>query len=305
MRMPLVLTTNEFVPNPDHAWNDVEGVQYHYPNVYKNKVKPGEVFVYYRGVLRKPGPRGEAEYFGHGRIGEITLDPATLGNSRPARFCAIENYVPFHPPLPAKRDGVFYEIIKQNMWRNGVRSIDQATYDRILLDAGAIAAPLVAAPAALIGQPQEADDLIIPKGKGVGVGKTGGVGYRRSKRAKEVGDWAEHLVVEYLKSHGGCVDIVHRAASAETPGWDIDYRDDKGVLHRVEVKGTVGGAFSAIDLTANELRAAQQHGSAYWIFLVANCLTDHPRIQRICAPADKLAAGAWVATPALYSVSLS
>jgi hypothetical protein len=34
--MPLVLTTNDVVLNPDHRWNDVEGVQYHYPNQYKN-----------------------------------------------------------------------------------------------------------------------------------------------------------------------------------------------------------------------------------------------------------------------------
>jgi Holliday junction resolvase-like predicted endonuclease len=169
--------------------------------------------------------------------------------------------------------------------------------------AGAITTPSPT-PLAAVGQPQEVDDLIIPKGKVMDGGKAGGVGYRRSKRAKEIGDWAEDLVVEFLKTQGGCADIVHRAAVFETPGWDIDYRDEHGVLHRVEVKGTVGGAFSAIDLTANELRAAQQHRSEYWIFLVANCLTDHPRIQRICGPADKLAAGAWVATPALYSVSL-
>lgn len=305
MRMPLVLTTNEFVPNPDHAWNDIAGVQYHYPNQYKNKIRPGEPFVYYRGVLRKQGPRGQAEYFGRGRIGKITPDPATMGQSRPSWFCTIEDYVPFTPPVPAKPEGVFYEIIPQNMWRNGVRSIDQATFDRILEAAGAIMTPPSPTPIAAVGQPLEADDLIIPKGKVAGGGgKAGGVSYRRSKRAKEVGDWAEHLVVEFLKTQGGCVDIVHRAAVLETPGWDIDYRDEHGVLHRVEVKGTVGGAFSAIDLTANELRAAQQHGSEYWIFLVANCLTDHPRIQRICAPSDKLAAGAWVATPALYSVSL-
>jgi hypothetical protein len=304
MRMPLVLTTNEFVPNPDHAWNDVEGVQYHYPNGYKNKIRPGEEFVYYRGVLRKRGPRGQAEYFGRGRIGEITPDPATVGQSRPSWFCAIEAYVPFNPPVPAKRDGVFYEIIPQNMWRNGVRSIDQATFDRILEAAGATTTPPIAVPISAIGRPEEADDLIIPKGKVVGAGKAGGVGYRRSKRAKEVGDWAEQLVVELLKTQGGCADIVHRAAVLETPGWDIDYRDENGVLHRIEVKGTVGGAFSAIDLTANELRAAQQHGSEYWIFLVANCLTDHPRIQRISGPADKLTAGTWVASPALYSVSL-
>lgn len=303
MRMPLVLTTNEFVPNPDHAWNDIAGVQYHYPNQYKNKIRPGEPFVYYRGVLRKQGPRGQAEYFGCGRIGKITPDPATVGKSRPSWFCTIEDYVPFIPPVPAKPDGVFYETIPQNMWRNGVRSIDQATFDRITEAARGFKLPSSIAPASLASQPVEADDLIIPKGKAIGGGKASSVSYRRSKRAKEIGDWAELLVFEFLKAQGGCADIVHRAAVLETPGWDIDYRDENGVLHRIEVKGTVGGAFQAIDLTANELRAAQQHGTEYWIFLVANCLTDHPRIQRVRAPGKKLADGGWVATPAVYNVS--
>jgi hypothetical protein len=300
--MPLVLTTNDFVPNPDHAWNDVEGVQYHYPNQYKNKIRTGEEFVYYRGVLRKRGPRGQAEYFGRGRIGDIRSDPATSGQSRPSWFCAIEDYAPFTPTVPAKLDGVFYETIPQNMWRNGVRALDQATFERIVGAAGTSSGAKAAAAIVSASGLLEADDLIIPRGRAKAAG---GVGYRRSKRAKEVGDWAELVVLDFLASLGGCAEIVHRAAIQETPGWDIDYRDPAGVLHRVEVKGTVGGAFATIDLTANEMRAAKEHAEAYWIFLVANCLTSRPRIQRICNPAQLLATEAWSATPALFSVTLS
>src|SRR4249920_111188 len=129
--MPIVLTTNEVVLNPDHAWDDIEGVQYHYPNQYKNKIRTGEDFVYYRGVHRKDGRRGQAEYFGRGRIGTIRIDPATDGSSRPSWFCAIEDYAPFDPPVPAKVDSVFYEQIQQNMWRNGVRDLDPAVFASI------------------------------------------------------------------------------------------------------------------------------------------------------------------------------
>jgi hypothetical protein len=129
-------------------------------------------------------------------------------------------------------------------------------------------------------------------------------GYRKSTKAKEVGDWAEQQVLRFLQHLGGCAEIVHRAAQGETPGWDIDYRDPAGVLHRVEVKGSVGNTFTTVDLTANELRAAREHADAYWIVLVANCLTNRPRIQRICNPAAALDAGEWTATPALYSVRL-
>jgi len=51
--MPIVLTINDKILNPDHQWNDIVGVQYHYPNQYKNKVIPGEQFVYYRGCTVK------------------------------------------------------------------------------------------------------------------------------------------------------------------------------------------------------------------------------------------------------------
>jgi hypothetical protein len=302
--MPLVLTTNEYVPNPDHAWNDVTGVQYHYPNQYKNKIRPGVEFVYYRGVLRKTGPRGQAEYFGRGRIGQIRQDPTTLGQSRPSWFCTIEDYIPFAPTVPAKANGLFFEIIPQNMWRNGVRDLDQAVFDQIVAQAGLgrDAAPVVApGPIGTL----EVESLIVPKTKVIGTNGSGSsIGYRRSKRAKEIGDWAERVVFDFLQAQGGCAEIVHRAAQRETPGWDIDYRDAGGVLHRVEVKGTVAGAFTSIDLTANELRAAKAHGAHYWIFLVANCLTDHPKIQRICGPAGYLASGAWQATPALFTIAL-
>ena len=302
--MPLVLTTNDFVANPDHAWNDVEGVQYHYPNGYKNKIRPGEEFVYYRGVLRKRGPRGQAEYFGRGRIGAIRRDPDSPNNSRPSWFCTIENYEPFSPPVPAKLNGIFYEDIPQNMWRNGVRTLDRTTFDRIVEAAGSAQSANMRTPPAVIAGLVESDSLIIPKDRASNGASGGGLAYRKSKRAKEIGDWAEHRVVEFLEGLGGCAQIVHRAAQGETPGWDIDYSDAAGTLHRVEVKGTVGGAFTTIDLTANELRAAREHRETYWIFLVAGCLTDRPRIQRIQDPAAKFVSGDWTATPALYSVRL-
>src|SRR5271165_3010680 len=72
--VPLVLVHNDVVANPAHAWNDVEGVHYHYPSKYQSKIKTGESFVYYRGVHRKDGKRGPAEYVGSGRIGDVWPD---------------------------------------------------------------------------------------------------------------------------------------------------------------------------------------------------------------------------------------
>jgi len=52
----------------------VTGVQYHYPNGYKNLIRSGERFVYYRGVRRAGNKRGIAEYFGTGLVGEVWRD---------------------------------------------------------------------------------------------------------------------------------------------------------------------------------------------------------------------------------------
>lgn len=117
---------------------------------------------------------------------------------------------------------------------------------------------------------------------------------------KEIGDWAEQRVLESLKSLRACAEIVHRAAQGKTRGWDIDYNDPSGVLHRVEVKGTVAAAFTHIDLTANELSAAREQGDRCWVYLVGRCMGSQHRIQRICH-----LRGEWVAKSAHHSISLT
>src|SRR4051794_20656255 len=80
--MPLVLVSND--PNTSDRrmqWHDVTGVRYHYPNGYCNKIKPGEKFVYYRGVHREHGPRGPATYFGAGIIGDVWPDPESASKA--------------------------------------------------------------------------------------------------------------------------------------------------------------------------------------------------------------------------------
>jgi hypothetical protein len=82
----------------------------------------------------------------------------------------------------------------------------------------------------------------------------------------------------------------------------IDYLDPNGVTQQVEVKGTIAAAFTGVDMTANEIEAARVHGQNYWLYLVAGCLTDAPRVQTIQNPASKLSAGEWSATPTLFAL---
>src|SRR5262245_48146351 len=103
--MPLVLTSNDTNATSKYQWKDVTGVQYHYPNQYRNLIQRGTPFVYYRGIRRATGSRGQAEYFGQGIVGEVWRDPSVpldAPKTRWAWFCAIDDYYPFLPPVGAK-----------------------------------------------------------------------------------------------------------------------------------------------------------------------------------------------------------
>ena len=195
---------------------------------------------------------------------------------------------------------------RQNLWRYGVRALDQIRYDQILHQGiGTGGLSLASAPPLSEVSIAESDALIVPAAMiEAGSGKSGSGNYRESKRAKEIGDWAENVAVRYIRERvAGCTDCVHRAAIDETPGWDIDYFDVDGVLQRVEVKGSIAAAFTGIDLTANEMNAAPNaHRSNYWLYLVAGCLTGSPKVHPIQDPAGKLHAGEWSATPAVFSL---
>lgn len=297
--MPIVLVHNEVVANPAHAWDDKEGVHYHYPSKYRGLIREGEPFVYYRGVHRLGGKRGPAEYVGAGQIGHIWADP-----SKPrAWYCAIEAYERFTTPVPAKIDEVLLEQIPRNIWRDGVRNLDLNVYERIMALANAahhepqppVEAHVTATSTDLIVPPR----LIGPRGNASPIGSA----YRKSKRAKEIGDWAEGVALRHIVATiPGATSCIHRAANGETPGWDIDYMDEAGVLQRVEVKGTTAAAFTGIQMTAGELEAAKGHGTSYWLCLVAECLTKTPKVQLIRDPASYLDNGDWSTKAELFSV---
>lgn len=295
--MPLVLVHNDVVANPAHQWDDIEGVHYHYPSKYKRKINTGDRFVYYRGVHRPNGKRGPAQYVGSGRIGEIWAD----SDRKNAWYCAVVDYSRFPVPVDAKINGVNREDIPSNLWRDGVRTMEQSVYDAIIAEGRSPGDEPKRSASPLEVPLRSSNDLILPpllarhqKAKS---------GYRRSQRSKAVGDWAELAALRFIRNEmAGSSNWVHRASQGETPGWDIDYLDHSGMLQRVEVKGTIAAAFSSVELTANEMAAAKTHGRAYWLCLVANCETASAKIQFIQDPFSKLAAGEWSARPAVYSI---
>jgi hypothetical protein len=96
--------------------------------------------VYYRGVRRAAGRRGPAEYFGHGRIGNVWRDESSISQSQKSKwawFCSITDYVEFLRPVAAKSAGAYYEQISHSRgWQVGVRLIADDTYANILGAAG-------------------------------------------------------------------------------------------------------------------------------------------------------------------------
>lgn len=297
--MPLVLVHNEVVQNPAHQWDDVEGVRYHYPAKYQRLIATGEPFVYYRGTRRANGTRGAAEYVGTGRIGEVWVDPSRPSGRSRALYCSIEDYVRFPAPVGAQQEAGPIEAIARNLWRDGVRRLDAAAYDKILELAGASVGVSFAAPEVASVGWTESDRLLVPAPPRTPNTVRHTPSRRgRSKQSKEVGDWAEAVVLRYIETaFPGIRECTHRAANGETPGWDIDFLDAGGALHRVEVKGTVAAAFPGFMLTAGELRAARTHRAGYSIYFVANCLTDRPLIQAVQDPVRLLDGGGWQAEP--------
>jgi len=325
--LPIVLASNEANATDRYAWKDITGVRYHYPNGYRNLIRTGDRFIYYRGVRRARGARGLAEYFGQGIIGEIWPDP-TSSPDTPKRkwawYCAIEDYAPFVVPVPAKIDGVFFETISSSkwrnggMWRNGVRKLSQENFERILIAAGVSAEPidtnlspppLLLPDLATVQLKESFTDLMVPRSAPVAVaidsesdrGHQSSV--RRSRNAKIVGHRAEEITMRYLHEVlTGATHIRHVAISGETPGWDIEYTDLEGQVNAVEVKGASGTAFTNFEFTQGELEAARRLGSRYWIYLVAGCLGTCPRLYRIQGPASLIDKELLSATPIAWRI---
>jgi len=310
--MPIVLTSNEKILS-GHAWKDREGEQYHFPNQYRNKIVPGETFVYYRGVHRADGKRGEMEYFGVGEIGEIRLDPDTEDQGAQKRnwYCAIDDYVPFSTLVLAKSGNETIETVKHsNHWRTAVREISEEQFREILRHAklatafdrrekikDVIEERVVNRSSPILGFVKKVKKKIKSKGSGQS-------GKRYSKKSKLIGDAGEKVVLKYLETSISSIsELKWLANEGETPGWDIQYTDQTGDLQRIEVKSSESKNITSIEMTANEWKAAEVHRAGYQLALVGACLSDSPVIEFIRDPVGLAADGELEVEPSRYEIT--
>ncbi len=127
---------------------------------------------------------------------------------------------------------------------------------------------------------------------------------RRSAVSKQIGDAAELIVKNHLERSLAAdtrQTLIHLAAIGETPGYDLRYGSEESFV-AVEVKGTTGPSMQAFELTRNEMRAAEQLGDRYHLYLVANVGTAQPKLQQLSDIAGLLRSGAFESEPLAYSI---
>lgn len=303
----LVLVENEvtYGGKYDH-WLDSTGESYQFPNQYRTKIVEGVRFVYYRGVRRADGRRGDAEYFGVGCIGSVWRDPTVplaAPRSKWRWFCSVDHFKRFPKPVPSKVDGTYLEAIPNTMgWRTGVRLISDETFERILRLAGLVgfgsaddsahgptAVPLPAITEVHVVEQKGPWQVIlaatnpqqIPQ-----VAHSESVA-RRSPQAKRLGDRAEEIVLKWLRTTlppNVATTVAWVAKQGRTPGWDIEFTDAGGQHISVEVKGTTDDVFQSFEVTAHEWEAARTHGQHYWLVLVTSCASTTPQVTVISSP---------------------
>jgi hypothetical protein len=316
--MLLVLAENEANATDDHDWNDETGVRYHFPNKYKNFVVPGAKFVYYKGSRRATGGRTDPVYFGTGVIGDVYLDPATdSAEAKDRKWLAdIADYQRFKSAVPFRqKDGSYSELLSssaaKNRWGTGVRRITPEAFDFLVSEGGLADQDVTSATKpATSGKPTSATLDALWKAKKPSKDQEASrksFDYRRlSRRTKAIGDEAERVFLEWLRSREP--DEEKRAAirwvaqDGETPGYDI--ADSRGELHAYEVKGTTASQFVSLDMTVNELECAKKMGIHFSLALVAGVFTSAPRVTVLNNPAAALANGTLRATATAFRIDL-
>jgi predicted HNH restriction endonuclease len=122
--------------NDISKWDDQTGIKYHFPARYLDYLKPGTKVIYYKGRMTdkrflENRMSKLPHYFGVATIGKVLQEKGTKNY-----YATIENYSLFLKPVPFKINGKTLETIpnhrKTNYWRNGVRPINEVTYNRIV-----------------------------------------------------------------------------------------------------------------------------------------------------------------------------
>jgi len=81
-------------------------------------------------------------------------------------------------------------------------------------------------------------------------------------------------------------ELARRAGLTDWPGFDLLSRRTKGKQRAIEVKGRAGTG--GIEMSDNEWAKACNLRDEYWLYVVFDCATPHPRLMRVRDPFAKL-----------------
>ena len=119
--------------------------------------------------------------------------------------------------------------------------------------------------------------------------------YLENRRKSEIAASKSCTTMEIAKISGfgqSAADVIWHARDGEITGWDISSLDESGQPVQIEVKASVGSSVTSLIMTANEWRAAREHGAGYFLYLVTDVFKKQPRIEVICDPAKRVQEGA-------------
>lgn len=271
--MPLVFTQNEATVE-GHEYADELGVAYEYPIRYRNLIRPGEPFVYYRGRRRAEGRPQPQVYLGVGVVGDVRPS-----SSEGRLICSVEDFEPFAEPVPFKLDGTYLEPLGNVppdraglYFRQGVRSIDETTFGRILAAAAA-------------GDPtagRRRRQVSMP--------------YASPETARLVDEIAIELARRLLGERHG--ETAVHLMPHNNPGYDIRVATADGPVEYVEVKGTTR-AMPHFYMSEGERLFSVENASRYTLLVVygidvgAREGSIYVRVGALSPDADSLRAVQW------------
>lgn len=203
--MPLIFATGAPTAS-GHAYEDIYGVQYEFPDRYKGLVVEGERFLYYRGKRGAPTGTGPV-YLGDGIVGKVRE------STNPGLWVAqVRDVTTFAKPLPfTDPNGNYLETgsTTPSNWTSGVRRTSDEVFSHIVQ----------------VGMESSGD------------GPTGPTGFFADpKHAKEMERYSVDVAMKLLAAEFGADNV--KEMPPGNPGYDIEVATTNGTLH-VEVKGTV------------------------------------------------------------------
>lgn len=274
--MPLIFAQNELNASGIN-YADVTGVRYQYPKqMYKNVIKTGERFIYYRGRKTAESNRAPQVYFGTGIVGDISEDET----DETRLICDVLDYRFFESSVPfklANNDYLEEGGIRKGYFQAGVRRITEREFQRILS----------LAEVSLSGNDEVEDEKY----------RNSGRMYASTEVARKVDEYAIEAAKNYLSAKWPRGEI--EVMAHNNPGFDILVRNGQDVVF-VEIKGTQ--RFSPQFLMSDgELKFSVANAEKYML-LVVHEIDLEKRQHKIFTRNGEINANYFDLTPIQWSI---